>query len=370
MVWAVFAISDDGTVIDPSLIESPVGIGPPPPNARSVVLTISGMLTALLIALLTVLPLPYVIDKPGPTFDMFGVAEGGLLLSIDGVPTYPPSGELRLTTVGVQGGPEAKLAFGAILRAWLSPTATVVPIFPADPQGGSIRQQWISSQEMATLAALSHQGIDVPATVPIVEVDEPSNAVGLLEVGDVILSVNGTTVVTYEDLDASFDALKPGDRVTVTVDRLGEEVSESFDTIDNGEGRAIMGVWVDPQFDFPFDVTVAIDNVGGPSGGTMFALGIIDLLTPEDELQGAAIAGTGTIDIDGNVGPIGGIALKMAGAAASGSDWFLAPASNCPSVVGRIPDGLNVVAVSTLDEAYDAIVAIGEGNTASLPSCA
>jgi PDZ domain-containing protein len=327
------------------------------------------MVTALLIALLTVLPLPYTIDKPGPTFDMFGEAEGGLLLSIDGVSTFPPSGELRLTTVAVQGGPEAKLTFGTLLRAWLSPTATVLPLFPSDGEGGSIQQQWISSQEMATIAALSLVGIEVPATVTVVEVEEPSNAVGLLEVGDVIVTVDGTTVVTYEDLDDAFAALEPGARVTVTVDRLGEEVSESFDTIDNGEGRAIMGIWVDPEFDFPFDVSIAIDNVGGPSGGTMFALGIIDLLTPEDELQGEEVAGTGTIDIEGNVGPIGGIALKMAGAANAGSDWFLAPTANCPSVVGRIPDGLTVVAVSTIDEAYDAMVAIGEGNTHSLPSC-
>jgi PDZ domain-containing protein len=253
----------------------------------------------------------------------------------------------------------------------LSSTATVLPEFPEYRyEGGSIEQQWITSQEMAMIAASSHQGIEVPATVTIVEIDVPSNALGLLRENDVILAIDGETVVTYEDLDTAFDSIDPGDRVTVTVDRAGQEVSESFETIDNGEGRAIMGIWVDPEFDFPFVVNIGIDNVGGPSGGTMFALGIIDLLTPQDELKGEKVAGTGTIDIDGNVGPIGGIALKMAGAADAGSDWFLAPSSNCPGVLGNVPDDLTVVAVSTLDEAYDAMVAIGMGDTASLPTCA
>lgn len=107
--------------------------------------------------------------------------------------------------------------------------------------------------------------------------------------------------------------------------------------------------------------TMHVDDIGGPSAGMMYALGLIDKLTPQDETGGKVIAGTGTIDAKGKVGEIGGIRLKMLGAKRDGAAWFLAPKGNCDDVVGHVPEGLRDVAVSTLDEAYDALVAIGEG---------
>ncbi|NEG70615.1 Lon protease [Bifidobacterium sp. BRDM6] len=116
-------------------------------------------------------------------------------------------------------------------------------------------------------------------------------------------------------------------------------------------------------------VTMHVDDIGGPSAGMMYALGLVDMLTPAEETGGLTIAGTGTIDDDGNVGSIGGIALKMIGAKRDGATWFLAPAANCSSVVGNVPDGLNVVKVSTLSEAYAALVKIGEGEGSTLATC-
>lgn len=118
------------------------------------------------------------------------------------------------------------------------------------------------------------------------------------------------------------------------------------------------------------DVTMHVDDIGGPSAGMMYALGLIDKLTPQDETGGLTIAGTGTMDEDGNVGSIGGIRLKMLGAVRDGATWFLAPEANCDEVVGNVPDGLRDVSVSTLEEAYDALVAIGNGEGESLPHCA
>jgi len=129
-------------------------------------------------------------------------------------------------------------------------------------------------------------------------------------------------------------------------------------------------VLIDPTFDMPVDVTISIDDIGGPSAGTMFALGIIDKLTPEDEADGEVIAGTGTMDVTGAVGPIGGIRQKLAGAERDGADWFLAPAGNCDEVVGHVPDGLRVVRVATLHEARVAMEAIGAGEAGDLPTCA
>ena len=128
-------------------------------------------------------------------------------------------------------------------------------------------------------------------------------------------------------------------------------------------------MYIDPIFKLPVDVKIKIDNIGGPSAGTMFALGIIDKLTPEDEANGVVIAGTGTMDVDGKVGPIGGIRLKLMGARNDGARWFIAPAEDCNEVVGHIPGGLHVVKVSTLHEARSAMVAIGAGRGGSLPTC-
>jgi PDZ domain-containing protein len=140
-------------------------------------------------------------------------------------------------------------------------------------------------------------------------------------------------------------------------------------TTGQGDGRALLGILIDPQYDFPVDVTIQIEDIGGPSAGTMFALGIIDLMTEADELDGAVVAGTGTMDVDGRVGPIGGIEQKMYGALRDGAQWFLAPAGNCAEVVGHEPDGLEVVRVATLDEARTAMEAIGAGEGEDLPRC-
>ncbi|WP_423734763.1 YlbL family protein [Bifidobacterium simiarum] len=116
-------------------------------------------------------------------------------------------------------------------------------------------------------------------------------------------------------------------------------------------------------------VTMHIDDIGGPSAGLMYTLGVIDRLTPVDESGGRTIAGTGTMEKDGSVGEIGGIRLKMIGAKRDGATWFLAPAGNCDEVVGNVPSGLRDVRVTNLDDAYRALKAIGQGKGDSLPHC-
>ena len=118
------------------------------------------------------------------------------------------------------------------------------------------------------------------------------------------------------------------------------------------------------------NIAMHIDDIGGPSAGMMYTLGVLQKLSTTDLTGGKIIAGTGTIDANGKVGPIGGIQFKMIGARKQGAIWFLAPTSNCSQVVGHIPDGLRVVSVGTLDEAYQALRAIGQGKGQSLPECA
>jgi PDZ domain-containing protein len=128
-----------------------------------------------------------------------------------------------------------------------------------------------------------------------------------------------------------------------------------------------MGVEVTENFKFPFNVTFTVGNIGGPSAGMMFALGLIDKLTHDDLTGGKFIAGTGEITSDGQVQPIGGIQQKMRGARDAGATVFLAPAANCSDVTGSVPSGLKVVKVATLSQAMSDLEALKAGKP--VPSC-
>jgi PDZ domain-containing protein len=318
---------------------------------------------------------PFVVLRPGPAINTLGAEGGHPLISIKGRTSYPAKGALDLTTVTVSGGPGSRLLLFDALRAWFDGTLTVAPRDAVYPPGQSVetsrqqdQQEMVSSQESATVAALHELGIQVPATLTIDSV-EGAPAGSPLRAKDEIVAVEGVRVVDLKALTGQMRQVKPGSTVAVTVRRDGVERVLRAPTRAYEGGRAVFGVRVDPDFDPPFDVTIRIDNVGGPSAGTMFALGIIDLLTPGDLTGGKSVAGTGTIDVDGVVGPIGGIVQKMNGARRAGASWFLAPAANCPEVVGHVPSGLRVVRVADLHQARTAVADIAAGRAASLPTC-
>lgn len=354
----------------------PLMVGPDPTQRRSLVLSMTGLGAALLVAVLSFLPAQFAIGSPGSTYDTLSEVQGVPLVEIVGAPTYLTTGELRLTTVEVARGSSAPFTLGPVIRAWLSPSQYAVPeeeVFGTPDQREEFDEQsqqaWISSQEAATVAALSALGQPVPATLEVAQVDEASHATGALQMGDILTGVNGIEATVFADLAAALADVAPGDDVDVEFVRDGENLTASFATLDDGAGGALMGLWIDPHFEMPIDVSVQIDSVGGPSAGLMFSLAIMDLLTEGDELDGARIAGTGTITADGDVGSIGGIVMKMHGAVADGAEYFLAPALNCSQVVGNVPDGLSVFSVETLDDAYEIATRIGAGDIADLPTC-
>lgn len=348
-----------------------------PATRKAGVMAAAGLLSSLLIAVLTVLPSPYAIEEPGPTYDTLAVKDGTPLVEIDGAPTYASTGELRLTTVSLSTGDKQVFTIGRVLEAFISPDSTVAPVERVykSPQAQKEEAQqsaddWISSQESATVSALEASGVVVPATMRVADILDTSHAKTLLNVGDVITAADGKALVSYSDLTRALQAHKPGDTLSLTVERDGESIDVKFALIaSKDDGRALMGISIDPTFDLPIHVKVDIDRVGGPSAGMMFALAIMDKLSPQDELHGAKVAGTGEIYVDGKVYPIGGIQYKLNGARAAGADYFLAPAANCPDVIGHIPAGLSVYAVNNLADAYAAIVAIGQGKTEGLPTC-
>ena len=266
---------------------------------RSSVMSVTGLAASALIAVLTVLPAAYAIGGAGPTFDTLGEVDGEPLVVISGAPTYESTGELRLTTVSVSRAGSQPFTLGRVLAGWASPRQYVVPeerVFGSPDQEEQFEEQaqvdWVSSQESATVSALEALGIDVPATLTVRGTTDTSNATGLLEDGDVIVAVDGTEVASFTGLTDAVARRAPGDQIAVTIVRDDAEVTQTFAVIDDGAGAAAIGVFVDPAFELPIDVSVGIDSVGGPSAGLMFSLGIMDRLTPQDELNGARIAGT------------------------------------------------------------------------------
>ncbi|UWF78614.1 PDZ domain-containing protein [Microbacterium neungamense] len=336
---------------------------------------------------LTFVPTQYVIQRPGPVYDTLGSAKSAdgtevPLIEIEGAETYPAEGALDLTTVQVVGNRQRTPSWFELAMAWTDPTRAVVPIETVFPEGVSTEERdernavlMVDSQHEATAAALTELGYDVGARVEVVEVLEDAAAQGLLAAGDVILAANGTPVQSATGLR---DAIQQGqgDPVELRVaDAQGEErtvtVTPKREKDAAGETVWLIGVSLTTDYSFPLDVTIQLDNVGGPSAGMMFALGIVDLLTPGELTGGERIAGTGTIDAEGAVGPIGGIRQKLYGARDAGAEYFLAPADNCDEVVGHVPDGLQVFRTATLDESLEILEVIAEGgDTADLPTCA
>lgn len=374
--------------------------------------------TIVLLALFVVVPVPYAIEAPGPTENVLGTvptpaadgagsgdtgaedagangagtADTTPLITVTGTETHPTTGRLLMTTVSGWGSPSSPLNAFDVLRTWASKKTAVVPIEVLYPRGRTQEQtdqqnaaDMVTSQQSAVVAALTELGYTVPATITVaggvtyadlgpqkVVGDGDTLAGDVVKEGDVITSLQGSAVTTYQDLLSGVAGLAPGDEVSLGVERGGEPLTLGFRAVadPSDPAKALLGLYLDPTFDPPFTVDISLgDEIGGPSAGSMFALGIIDKVGGGDLTRGKTVAGTGTIELDGSIGAIGGIRRKMYGALEAGAIAFLAPASNCGEVYGNVPDGLDVYAVSTLHEAREVLTKVGTGDTASLPVC-
>ncbi|MET0302769.1 MAG: PDZ domain-containing protein [Microbacteriaceae bacterium] len=360
---------------DPLVPSDPVLSERRTPRRRSVtvgwVMLAVGLVGALVLGFL---PTPYVIERPGPVFDTLGdvqiSGEEQPLIDIADEETFPTEGTLDLLTVNIVGSPDDPPNWVEVALAWFDSSKAVVPIenvFPAGITREESSEQsaldMTNSQQEAIAAALRQQGYDVPGVVVVAGLVDGSPAVGAVEEGDEILVVNGTAVQDVTELRELIAENGTDAPLEMTIRRDGAEQDvEVTPAISPDDGATpIIGIFTGARYEYPFEVTIQLENVGGPSAGMMFALGIIDKLTPGAMTGGESIAGTGTITADGAVGGIGGIRQKMYGALDAGASWFLAPASNCGEVVGNIPDGLTVYSVETLDDALAAVEAVGTG---------
>lgn len=360
----------------------------PTPRRRLPRSAVAGIwaLTVALIALLalTVLPTSFVVQQPGPVFNTLGTAQDAEgddvpLISVSGAETFPTAGSLDLLTVQVVGNRDRTPSWFELALAWFDPSRAVLPlddVFPADQTTEERNEQsaamMVDSQKEATAAALSELGYDVQPMVRVYALTEDSAATGVLEPDDIIRTADGREITDTAGLREIVNEVG-GEPLSLGIERAGEDLTVEVtpkQTEVDGETVWLVGVTTLHDYVFPIDVTIQLDNVGGPSAGMMFALGIIDTLS-EGELNGGRdVAGTGTIDSAGTVGPIGGIRQKLYGATGAGADYFLAPESNCGEVVGHVPPGLRVFSVATLDDALEVMTALRDGGDLdALPTC-
>jgi PDZ domain-containing protein len=343
-------------------------------SRRSLTLAIAVVAAIAAIAVAVFVPVPYVILTPGPTLNTLGTdASGQPLIKITGHPTYSTSGHLNLVTISYQGGPGSDLSIFEALRGWLDSSDAVVPESELFPPGQSAQEtqaqdteQMASSQQLATAAALTQLHIPYQTQVEVVSTLPGYPASKVLKAGDVITAVDGKPVTGEASLSSMINAHATGAALQLTVLRAGKTMTIPVASKESG-GNAVIGVQVQQQYQFPLNVDITVGNIGGPSAGMMFALGIIDKLTTENLTGGKFIAGTGEITAAGQVQPIGGIQQKMVAARSAGATVFLAPAGNCSNTSGAVPAGLKVVKVSTLSQAVSDLEAIKAGQP--VPTC-
>ena len=328
------------------------------------------LIGAVMVMVLTlgvmVAPVPYVVLQPGPTWDTLGEgSNGGPLIDVEGdVEVSEAAGELHLTTVSVQ--PDVSLVDA--LYAWFSDDDAVVPrelVYPPEQSEEEIEQrnaeQFTTSQTNAEVAALTYLGYR--SVVEIARVVEGAPADGVLQPGDVITAVDGTEVTKASELQQQITARPVGSTLRFEYLRNGQPGTAEITTaaVGDGDDTPRIGVEVTQSIDAPFELHIELDRIGGPSAGLMFALGIIDKLEPEDLTGGMIIAGTGTIDAAGNVGPIGGIPQKLVAARELGAEAFLVPTANCAEARANAQPDLTLVKVDTLTDALDGLADLREG---------
>lgn len=333
---------------------------------------------------LSALPAPYVIQMPGPVFNTLGSVDDSEgtevpLITVSGVESYETSGELSLLTVYVVGSPEDHPSWLEVIGSWFRPDYAVIPMDAIFPPGSSQQTeseqaaiQMDNSKQEAIAAALTELDIPFESHVVVSEAMEGYPAEGILEPGDIILTAAGESAANVSDLRARIKEIGIGGSIEMTIERDGEPLTVSIGIVasDSDDTTPVIGVYTSGNYTFPFEVDIQLANVGGSSAGMMFALGIIDELTPGFLNGGENVAGTGEITASGEIGPIGGIVQKAHGARGSGAEWFLVPADNCEALVGHVPGGLRDISVSTLDDALAALKAISSGDGIdALPRC-
>jgi PDZ domain-containing protein len=345
--------------------------------------TTAGMVAVLLLGAIvawTVFkPMPYVTYEPGSTFDVLGEVDGKEIIQVSGHKVYRDDGELRMTTVLVST-PGARLDLFTLMTDWLNPNDAIYPynaVYAPDVDQDENRESgqidMVTSQDAAAAAALRELGYEVTPVIEVLAVSDGTPAAGKLKVRDVLLEVGGIPIRSGEDVSKAVGEAPEGEPIDFKVRRGGKDgkIVETSITPTTIDGAQRVGIRIGNGFDLPFQVSVNIDeSIGGPSAGLLFSLAIYDTLTPGSLTGDQVIAGTGTIDEKGKVGPIGGIQQKIVGAREDGAQLFLVPPDNCDDAVGARNGDMRLVKAVTMHAAVQAIEKWVKDPDAKLPVCA
>jgi PDZ domain-containing protein len=332
------------------------------------------------IGLISTIRLPYVELAPG------GAEPINNLLKVPGQYEHPPKGSFLLTTVSLV----STVRPFDLVRDYFDPNIVILSrkaIF-GDSSKTQYNQQaaqdMTDSKENAVVLALRTLGYPVTehgdgALVTALG-DGEIPAQGQLAAGDVITAVDNTRTTLSQETIAALQRHKPGENVALTVTtkdgtvthpsiRLGSRTETSCSTAVVTAAVPCLGVMLSTKnhkFDYPFDVKIDTSGVGGPSAGLAFTLALIDELTPGELTGGRNVAVTGTIDIDGTVGDVGGVVQKTAAVRRSGATLFLVPPGEFAVARQHAGKKLKVVQVKTLADALAALRANG-GEAPVLP---
>jgi len=276
---------------------------------------------------------------------------------------HSSSGSLILTSVI----PQAPILMGEWIYAQLDQSVALEPeheIVPTNTNAQTISvqnyQMLLDSDTTAIFVGLRLAGypVDVNDGLVIGAILPQSPAAGILQNGDIITGANGKNVTTQSDLSNQLQLITPGSIINLTIERNGQTMNISVVTMQPAQanGPARIGIVVEQHstgFTLPFPIQIIPKKiVGGPSAGLMFTLGVYDLLTGQNLTGGRRIAGTGTIDLEGNVGGIGGVQQKVIAAERAGAQYFLVPSANYADAQA-VAKNITVVEVNTAQGAIN-----------------
>jgi len=335
---------------------------------RGLTVLVGAILVVALTWLVGSVSVPYVELRPGPTFNTLGKLDNGKeVIEVKDRTASISAGQLRFVTVSVVD----QLSLLDALRGWWQDDDAVIPrelIYPPDQTTEQVEKQnaedFKQSQSSAETAALTRLGYPIKVTVDKTTAGMPAD--GVLKPGDVIVSVNGEKVTSASQLIEMVRSKPVGTELNIELVRDGKSQTATIKTAAGEGGASQVGAGLKEDQPHPFTLTIPVDDVGGPSAGLMLALGIIDKIDPTDLTGGKVIAGTGSIDNAGNVGPIGGVPQKLVGAKRDGAAYFLTPKDNCAEAAQNAQPGMPLVKVGTLDDALTALQTIRAGGTPTL----
>ena len=360
---------------------------PSPPRRQWLWLVLPVVMLLVLALASSMLTLPYYAIAPGSAREV-----NDLITAPEGR-RFPPKGEVLLATVSLR----RVTPLGA-LQGWLDQDIDVVPeeqilgtTKPKDLHQVNI-QLMDDSKQVATTVGLRKAGFDVGEHgegALIAAINEGAPAEGRVEAGEVITAVDEHPVALSDDVIAILKPHRPGDVLRVEISRgdgspprtedvkLGSAPGDRSSCRVDGpaDGLPCLGVQLRTKgrrFDYPFQVDIDSGTIGGPSAGLAFALGVIDAVTPGELTGGRRVAATGTIDLNENVGPVGGVFQKTAAVKDQGAELFLVPPQEYEDARQRAGNDVKVVKVATLDEALAALAeeggdmsALGRGGSAA-----